>query len=135
MDAEHALADLMEISSQVEAAVVLGPEGSVEASTLAASSRSERLAAAARELLDGAAAARSSGGGPVPTEVGVTTRRGSVFVVRAAHATIVAATPPGATAGLVLYDLRTALRQLEDGPPEPKARRRRRTAKAADEAA
>ena len=51
MDPASALADLIEISSQVDAAVVLDAEGSVLASTLDDAARSERLGRAGAALL------------------------------------------------------------------------------------
>ena len=59
MDAAQALADLTEISSQIEAAVLFGEQGEVEASTLAGEEAARALAHAAAELLDGATAFRS----------------------------------------------------------------------------
>nr|MBA2461486.1 hypothetical protein [Actinomycetota bacterium] len=51
MDPASALADLTEISSQVEAAVVLESDGSVAASTFPGEERAQRLARAALDLL------------------------------------------------------------------------------------
>ena len=45
----------------------------------------------------------------------------SVFVVREGSRTIVATTGSDPTSGLVVYDLRTALRRLDEKPP-PKRR-------------
>ena len=49
-----------------------------------------------------------------------------MFVVRDGGRTIAATTGPAPTAGLVLYDLRTCLRQLADGESDPPKKRRRR---------
>jgi predicted regulator of Ras-like GTPase activity (Roadblock/LC7/MglB family) len=105
----EALADLMEISSQVEAAVVLGAEGTPVASTLADEARSGELARAGAELLRAAEGARPSGGAAI-TQLDAATRSGSVFVVREDGLTIVATTAPSPTVGLVFYDLKTCLR-------------------------
>ena len=51
MDAAQALADLTEISSQIEAAVLADAEGAVLASTFPDESRSRQLANAAQALL------------------------------------------------------------------------------------
>jgi len=51
VDAAAALADLTEISSQVETAVVFGSDGSTLASTFADDAGAERLVGAARALL------------------------------------------------------------------------------------
>jgi hypothetical protein len=112
MDAEAALAELLELSSQVEAAVILAPDGSVEAST-AAAERAERLARCGRETLEAAAGVRADGA--VPNRVDVALAGGSLVVVRERGRTIVATTVPDPTSGLVVYDLRTALRRLDGG--------------------
>lgn len=124
MDAQAALAELVELSSQVEAAAILGPDGSLEASTLQDEARAERLARAGRELLEAAAAVRA--GGPDVTRVEVALARGSVFAMREGGRTIVAGTVPEPTSGLVVYDLRTALRRLEEGTEEKSTFRRTR---------
>ena len=116
MDAASALADLTEISSQVEAAVVLDDGGAVVASTLDDADRSARLARAALDLL-GAADKRFESGGRVLTQLEAALREGSVFVAREAGRSIVATTSPEPTSGLVFYDLKTCLRLLA----EPKA--------------
>jgi predicted regulator of Ras-like GTPase activity (Roadblock/LC7/MglB family) len=115
MDAEQALADLMEISSQIEAAVIFDEAGKVAGSTLGDAARADDLARRAGELLERAASLR--GGEAVPTQVEVATNDGSVFVVRDANARIVATTSPQPTVGLVFYDLKSALRQIEQAPP------------------
>ena len=122
MDAAAALADLTEISSQVEAAAVFGSDGSTLASTFADETGSERLVGAARELL-AAAAELPIGTGRELTQLEVSLHDGSVFVVRDGELAIAATTSARPTAGLVLYDLRTCLRALE--PPKPAARKRR----------
>jgi predicted regulator of Ras-like GTPase activity (Roadblock/LC7/MglB family) len=133
VDAEQAIADLMEISSQVEAAVLVGPAGEAIAASVPPE-RAARIAGAAARLLD--AASTTAGGTPLQLEAA--TRGGSVFVVREADRTIAATTGPDPTTGLVLYDLRTCLRQLAEGAPEPeppKTRRRRTTEVDVDAAA
>ena len=119
MDATQALADLTEISSQVEAAVLFDEGGGVAASTLADDAAAAALANAAGRLLDGA--------GANATQVEAATPGGSVFVVREGARRIAATTGPDPTTGLVFYDLKSALRGAE--PPK-----RRRTRKAPDEA-
>ena len=133
MDAAGALADLTEISSQVEAAVVLDDTGAVVASTLDDAERSARLAQAALDLL-GASDKRFESGGRALTQLEAALREGSVFVARDEGRSIVATTSPEPTSGLVFYDLRTCLRALADSKPEPKAakpaRPKRRSPKA-----
>jgi predicted regulator of Ras-like GTPase activity (Roadblock/LC7/MglB family) len=118
MDAEQALADLMEISSQIEAAVIFEEDGKVAGSTLADADRADALARTAGELLQRAASLR--GGETFPTQLEVATTEGSVFVARDANARIVATTNPQPTVGLVFYDLKSALRQIEQARPAPR---------------
>ena len=105
----EAIADLTEISSQVEAAALLDEDGTVLASTLPAEA-ANGLADAARAILAGAERVRR--GGAAVTGVRASTSAGSVFVVRDGERSIVATTQPSPTTGLVLYDLRTCLRAL-----------------------
>lgn len=130
MDAESALADLTEISSQVETAVVFEEGGAVLASTFADSPRGEGLARAGRDLF--AAAAAELGGERRLEQLEVALRETSVFAVRDGRRTIVATTAAGVPSGLVLYDLRTCLRAIDDGDaaseaPARKASSRRKT--------
>ena len=127
MDAASALADLTEISSQVEAAVVLDDSGAVVASTLDDAERSARLARAALDLLGGVDK-RFESGGRALTQLEAALREGSVFVAREEGRSIVATTSPEPSSGLVFYDLKTCLRSLAKS--KPKATRKRRTAKA-----
>ena len=110
VDAEQALADLMEISSQVETAVVLDEDGDVAAASVANREGAERLARAAREAL---AAAESVRPDAALTQLEASTRDGTLFVVREAGKTIAATTGCSPTTGLVLYDLRTCLRTVD----------------------
>jgi predicted regulator of Ras-like GTPase activity (Roadblock/LC7/MglB family) len=110
VDAEQALADLMEISSQVETAVVLDGDGTVAAASLPSREGAERLARHARDALSAAEAVRP--GAPL-TQLEAATRGGTLFVVREAGRTIAATTGCSPTAGLVLYDLRTCLRTVD----------------------
>jgi predicted regulator of Ras-like GTPase activity (Roadblock/LC7/MglB family) len=116
VDAEQALADLMEISSQVRAAVVVGPGGTVEAAQPAGDT-GDVLAAAARDLLEAAGGVRSSGEAGV-AQLEAATRTGSVFVVRDGERIVAATTGASPTVGLVFYDLKTCLRSLSDGSDE-----------------
>ena len=122
MEPNEALAELTELSSQVEDAAILGETGFVLAST-GVPERGEQLARAAAELLSVAADLR--GGGPEVTRIDVSLPAGSVFVVREGSRTAVATTVPHPTAGLVTYDLRTALRRLGEIPEPPKRGRRK----------
>ncbi len=120
MDAAQALADLAEISSQIEAAVLVGEDGAVLASTLPEDAAAE-LARGAAELLEGAGGFR--GGDARVTQLEASTPEGSVFVVREGERAIVATTVPQPTVGLVFYDLKSCLRGAGE-PAKPKRRRR-----------
>lgn len=114
VDARHALEDLMEISAQVDAAVLLRPDGSVDASTIADEARAEAAAGAVRRLVEAASGVESGRG---LTHVEIVTSQGSVFLVRDDDTgrAVVAVTRPSPTTGLVLYDLRTCLRNVAAG--------------------
>ena len=111
MDAQQALADLTEISSQIEAAVVFDDQGKVAGSTLAEGGRADELAKAAAALL--AAAEEVNTGESVLTQLEVSTGEGSVFAVRDGKTSIAATTGGNPTAGLVFYDLKSALRSVK----------------------
>lgn len=115
MDATAALAELAELSTQVTRAVIVGA-GGVEGSMGAEGERAERLARTAGALV-AAAGTVPHGSSADAVRVEVVTPAGGVFVVREGERTIVATTVPEPTSGLVLYDLRTALRRLEEETP------------------
>jgi predicted regulator of Ras-like GTPase activity (Roadblock/LC7/MglB family) len=150
MDAAQALADLTEISAQIEAAVLAGADGSVVASTFREPSRGDELARAAAELVSAADEARGDAPAGGLVQIQAATARGSVFVVRDDRHVVAALTGAKPTAGLVFYDLKTCLRMLEreeeqaaapaepEAPKEPKvgkasASRRRTTRKKEEE--
>jgi predicted regulator of Ras-like GTPase activity (Roadblock/LC7/MglB family) len=124
MDAAQAIGELMELSSQITAAIALGEDGSV----LAASSDAAAAAALSASTLELVSAAADLGpdGGEV-TRVEVELDDGAFFVVREGGRTVAATTGPKPTSGLVVYDLRTCLHRISE-PEKPK---RRRAAKAA----
>jgi predicted regulator of Ras-like GTPase activity (Roadblock/LC7/MglB family) len=129
MDAAQALSDLSEISSQIEAALVLDADGSTMASTLDGA-RSEDLARTVQELL--AAVRRAAGErGDDPAQVEVATADGSVFLVRDGERTIAAVTGAEPTVGLVFYDLKSTLRSIAaEEKPRPKRAPRKAAAAA-----
>ena len=120
MDGAQALSDLTEISSQIQAAIVLDDDGATLATTLD-EQRGPELAEAVQELL--AAVKRASGdeGGEL-AQAEIATGDGSVFLVRDEQRTIAATTGPEPTVGLVFYDLKSCLR----GFSEPRSRSRSR---------
>lgn len=121
MDAQAALAELAELSAQVEAAAVV--RGGVVEAGIGDARAVERLARAADELFAAAGGLRP--GGPELERVEVVISEGGVFAVRDGERVAVAATVTEPTPGLVLYDLRTCLRRIAEEPP---AKRRRKTA-------
>lgn len=128
MDAARALADLTEISSQIEAAVLFA-DGRPLGSTLESDEASAALVRGAVELLEGAASFRAEGARV--TQLEASTSAGSVFVVRDGEHAIVATTVPQPTVGLVFYDLKSCLRGAGEAPA-PKRRRKSAAAKEAD---
>jgi predicted regulator of Ras-like GTPase activity (Roadblock/LC7/MglB family) len=113
VDAGGALADLMEVSAQVEAAVVLDENGDVAHASTPDPESAQRLARAAREAL---AAAEPVRRGAAVTQLEATTRAGTLFVVRNAGRTLAATTGAAPSSGLVLHDLEKCLRSLDGDP-------------------
>ncbi len=112
MDATRALADLVEISTQIEAAAIVAADGDLAGSVGVPDLRAGVLARAVRGLLDGAAAFRS--GGRV-TQLHAELSAGEVFAVTGADGSaIVAVAGRRAAPGLVFYDLKQCLARLAD---------------------
>ena len=103
MEAAQALADLTEISTQIQAAALFRADGSLEAATVADGSR---LVESAQALLAAADGVRAE---PL-VQLEVATAGGSVFVVREGERLVAALTGPEPTVGLVFYDLKSCLR-------------------------
>ncbi len=113
MDVAQALADLTEISTQIEAVVIFGADGAIEGSTAADDAAARGLATAATALLERADELR--GEEAAVTQLQVSLADGCVFVVRDGDRRVAATTVAGPTVGLVFYDLKSALR---DSAPE-----------------
>ena len=96
----------MEISSQVETAIVLDGD-EVVASSLSEADRAEELAAAIRRLVEVAGKSRSG-----LKQLEVVLPEGHLFVVLEGTRAIAAATAAGPPSGLVFYDLRACLSAL-----------------------
>jgi predicted regulator of Ras-like GTPase activity (Roadblock/LC7/MglB family) len=103
--AEGALAFLTEMSPDLRGAAILGPEGEVLAAT---GEEAERWAEDAAALF---AAADAAEGAPVE-QVHIATEQGEVFAIRNAGLAAVAVTERFALASLMLFDMRSTLRQL-----------------------
>ena len=111
MEAARALADLVEISPQIEAAAVVAADGETAGSVGVPEGRSSLLGRAVRELVD-AAAFRSEGR---VTQLHAELAGGDVFAVTGAdERTIVAVTAERASPGLVFYDLKRCLAAVAD---------------------
>lgn len=111
MEAARALADLVEISPQIEAAAVVAADGEMAGSVGVEEARAGLLARAVRELADGAAF-RSKGR---VTQLHAALSDGDVFAVTGeGERTIVAVTGGRAAPGLVFYDLKRCLAAVAD---------------------
>ena len=113
MDVGRALADLVEISPQIEAAAVVRRDGELAGSVGIPAARGTVLGRAVRELLDGAAAFRNDQGRV--TQLHAELADGDVFAVAdPEERTIVAVTRARAAPGLVFYDLKRCLAAVAD---------------------
>jgi hypothetical protein len=121
MEAAQALAELKELSSQVERAVVLEAGGEILAGTDEDRAEVDALAGASLALVAAAGELHATAAEVVRAEVELA--EGGLFVLREGGRTIGATTGPGPTSGLVVYDLRTCLRAIDEKP------KRRRAAK------
>jgi predicted regulator of Ras-like GTPase activity (Roadblock/LC7/MglB family) len=124
MDAAHALAELTQVSTQIEGAVLAESGGRVLASTYE-DARGGRVAKAALELLEAADRTRD---GAELTQVLAETGTGAVFVVRSGPHVAAAVTKPDPISGLIFYDLKTCLRMLEEKPAKAASGRSARRA-------
>ena len=114
VDAAQAIADLTEISPQVQRVVVIAADGSLVGSN-ADPVAAEKLVDGARRLLGAAEELR-----PGVSQLEAATVSGSVFVVRDGDRLIAATTSPEPTVGLVFYDLKTCLRSVDEAKPKKK---------------
>ena len=123
MDAAQALADLTEISSQIQSAVLFDEGGAVHGSTLARDSSAAGLAAAAARRLR--TADELAGDGEQVTQLAAAPAEGRVVVGRDGSRRIAATTGRAPTVGLVFYDLKSCLRSTADEAEKPKRARRK----------
>jgi hypothetical protein len=132
VDPSQALAELKQISVQVQDAVIFDESGGVVASTVG-EERAPAMAQAARRLLESAAGTVDRGDQIVQIEAALP--EGSVVVAREGANAVAATTVPDPTVGLIFYDLRTCLRALAEPEAKPKPRRRAPAKKKKDDAA
>ena len=123
VDAAQAIADLTEISPQVQRVAVIAADGSLVGSN-ADPAAAKKLVAGARDLIAAAEELR-----PGVSQLEAATVSGSVFVVRDGDRLIAATTSAEPTVGLVFYDLKTCLRSIDE--PKPKASPKRKVDDAA----
>ena len=128
MDAAQALAQLMDLSSQITAAIALDGDGSV----LAVSSEDAEASLTASTLELVAAAEDLGADGGEVTRVEVELGEGAFFVVREGGRTVAATTGPKPTSGLVVYDLRTCAQAIEPAAPKRKRAPRKPKEEAAE---
>src|SRR5436190_18448665 len=128
MDAAAALERLQEISSQVRVAVIFERGGKVVGATLADDQRAKQVAEEAEALLADAEQLRDRADGDEFAQLEVALQAGSVFIVRDGDRLIAATTPPEPTVGLVFYDLKSCLRELEAPAPQKRQPAKRKTA-------
>jgi predicted regulator of Ras-like GTPase activity (Roadblock/LC7/MglB family) len=116
----EAIAELKELSTQIEAVVLAGHDGAVIAA-LPAGDDAGPIAADARDIVAAAEELRRDLGRERLAQVQVATPEGCVFVVLDERHMVVATTGTDPTVGLVFYDLKTLLRQTADsiGDEEP----------------
>ncbi len=121
--AGRALEELLEVSPQVDAAVVLERDGGrLLASAPASSDRvADRLATTCVKIIDAAEQARRELGREPVSQVEVATPDGHVFVVADGSWIVAAVTDADPTVGLVFYDLKTALRTVREARVTPSA--------------
>lgn len=115
-----ALVELLEVSPQVDAAVLLDRAGGrllASEPPAAGGSVASRLGATSMKLLAAAEQARVELGREPIAQVEVATPDGHVFVVADATHVVAAVTDADPTVGLVFYDLKTALRAVREARP------------------
>ena len=114
--ASRALEELLEVSPQVDAAVVLERDGGrLLASAPASSDRvADRFAATCVKLVEAAEQSRRELGREPVAQVEVATPDGHVFLVTGGDWIVAAVTDADPTVGLVFYDLKTALRAVRE---------------------
>ncbi|MGD0273806.1 MAG: hypothetical protein ABSB96_08775 [Gaiellaceae bacterium] len=122
MDAGQALAELTEISSQIELAVVYDSRGELIGSTLADRDVTEALVRGGSELFVTASKAGGEEHGE-PVQVELALSEASILLAREGDLRILAVTQPDPVAGLVFFDLGICLRKVAGA--EPKRRRLR----------
>ena len=114
--AHQALSELLDVSPQVEFAVIVEPDGTPIASARRTGTSEDAMAGdfgtLVTRVLDQAERSRSELGRERVTQCEVSTGKGNLFVVTDGQRHVAAITESEPTVGLVFYDLKTALRTL-----------------------
>jgi len=112
VDPAEALAELKQVSSQVDRVCIARLDGTLEATTLPERPIAERLLGAARAMVDAADRTRERLGRPVLAQLEVATPEARVFAVRDRDRMIVATTGADPIVGLVFFDLKACLHNI-----------------------
>jgi predicted regulator of Ras-like GTPase activity (Roadblock/LC7/MglB family) len=120
MDVGAALAELKELSTQIDVVLVSSRDGELDAST-ATGQTGVKLARLAADIVTQAEQVRADMGREALAQLQAATPDGSVFAVLDGDRMAVATTGPDPTVGLVFYDLKTLLRQIDRGVDPPPA--------------
>lgn len=115
MDPAEALAELKQVSSQIDRVAIARGDGTIEATTLADPGTAERLVGAARAMIEAAERARERLERPELSQLEVATPEARVFAVRDGDRMIVATTGNDPIVGLVFFDLKACLHNLAGG--------------------
>ena len=118
MDVGAALAELKELSTQIDVVLVSSRAGDLDAST-ATGQTGVKLARLAADIVTQAEQVRADMGREALAQLQAATPDGSVFAVLDGDRMAVATTGPDPTVGLVFYDLKTLLRQIDRGVDPP----------------
>ncbi len=116
MEAAEALAELKDLSTQIEVVALANRSGDLVASTMQGQA-AVKLARLAADIVSQADQVRGDLGREPLAQLQAATPDGCLFVVLDGDRLAVATTGPDPTVGLIFYDLKTLLRQLarEDG--------------------
>jgi len=114
--AGSALQELLDVSPQVDAAVILERDGGrlIASAPTGSGRRSDRLGSLAMKIIAAAEQARTELGREPVSQIEVSTPDGHVFVVADAVHVVASVTAADPTVGLVFYDLKTALRSVRE---------------------
>jgi predicted regulator of Ras-like GTPase activity (Roadblock/LC7/MglB family) len=117
MEVEQALAELTEISSQIELALIFDSRGELVGTTLADNHLADYLAFGATALFACSRRVTAEERGE-PTQIELTYPDASVLLVRDGDLSIMTFTSPDPISGLAFFELRACLKKLVGGKPK-----------------